>query len=175
MRELALAALVLAGGSGAATLTPSDAEIAAALKAGGALVSSDQGYPLKDHLLYEVPDARDIKPAWGEVDAVVLASPLERARHAGYIAKVSGQAIDVKTARQLPELRPGFLSILVYAHGPDAEDESFVDKFGGASLVFSDTSVAAVGVTHSEPSESTYPLARVGRERRVAVLTYHFD
>jgi hypothetical protein len=175
MRQLALVALVLAGGSWAATLAPSDAEIAAALKAGGALVSSDRGYPLKDHVVYEVPDARDIKAAWGEVDAVVLASPLERARHAGYIAKLSSQTIDVATARQLPELRPGTLSILVYAHGPDGEDESFVDKFAGASLVFTDRRVAAAEVTHSEPSAATYPLASVGRERRVAVLTYRFD
>jgi hypothetical protein len=175
MRELALAALLLADLGAAATLNPSDAEIAAALEAGAALVNPDNGYPLKDHVLFEVPDARDIKAAWGDVDAVILATPLERARHAGYLAKLSGQTIDVASVRQLPELHPGSLSFIVYTHGPDDNDEIFIDKFGRASLVFAHESVPAADVTHSEPTEATYPLARVQRRRQVAVLLYRFD
>jgi hypothetical protein len=175
MREFALAALLLAGGSAAATLSPSDAEIADALEAGAALINPDKGYPLRDHLLLEVPDARDIKPAWGAVDAVILATPLERARHAGYLAKLSGQTIEVPAARQLPELHPGSLSIIVYTHGPDGKDESFIDKFGRASLVFPHETVAAAEVTHTEPNEATYPLAGFERQRQAAVLIYRFD
>ena len=105
----------------------------------------------------------------------IFATPLEGARHPGYLAKLSGQPIDVVQARKVPKLRPGSLSIVVHAHGADRDVESFVEKFSGASLSLADVTVSKAVIAHGELTSATYPLAGFGRKRKVAVLAFRFD
>lgn len=175
------AALVLGIVSGiaapvfAANLAPSTQEIAVAAATGKAQVKADGGYPLRDHLLYAVKDARGIDPADGEVDAIIVATPLERTRHAAYIAERTGRSLSPQAAYTSTELPTGYVSILVFAHGKDAEDDSFPKRFGQASLIFPDGIIDAVDTDRGEPSEAVYPLATVNRQRNVATITYRFN
>jgi hypothetical protein len=171
MRILALLPLLVAGWGQAATLTPTKAEVAAASQEGAALVNADKGYPRKNQVVYEVPDTREIKPTWGAVDAIVLATPLERARHEGYLTALSGQNFDTST----PNIGPATLSFVVYAHGTDRNETRFVERFGIASLVFGHRTLRSSETVHTEASAGTYPLAQTDRDRQVSIVEYRFD
>lgn len=171
----ALVFLLVTSAVSGADLSPDDAAIAAAVARGAAMAEPYRGYHIKDHVIYAVPDSLNIDPALGEVDAVALGTPLERARHAGFVAAFTHQKLTVADTRAAIRLPPGWLSVLVYAHGPDAIDTSFTGKFSTAKLVFADRTVIAADAHVSEPSESVYPKATTGRERRTAVITWRFD
>lgn len=177
MRRIVLPALALALATpvSAADLAPTAQAVATAAAAGKAAYKLGEGYSLKAHVLYAVKDARNIDPADGEVDAVVVGTPLERTRHAGYLAARTKQKASAQDCYRAAGLPPGQLAILVFAHGRDAEDEAFPQEFGSARIVFDDGVADAVTIERGRPSEGIYPLAEVDRMRSVAVVTYRFD
>lgn len=181
MRRILGLALALAGTgvcatpASAADLAPSHDHIAAAAARGRSEMTLGAGYSLKAHVLYAVKDARAIDPADGEVDAVVIGTPLERTRHAAYIAARTERTASAEDCYRAAGLPPGHLAVIVFAHGKDAEDEEFPQAFGQASIVFADGIADAVAIERGKPSEAIYPLAETDRMRSVALVTYRFD
>jgi hypothetical protein len=173
---LLLAALVTAGPALlAADLTPNDEKLAAAIARGEALAAAHGGYGVKDYIAWAVPDARNIDATLGNVDAVLIATPIERATHAGFVAGYNGRKLSVKELRRSPEVRPGWLRIIVFARGPDSNDETFIEKFADPRLVFADATIGASKTEHSDPSDATYPRANENRRRQVGTVTFQFD
>jgi len=177
MKLISLPAALLASSTAvhAANLAPDDRQLAAAIDRGRVLAASHGNYSLKKNIAWAVPDARTIDPTQGAVDAVLVATPIERATHAGFLAAINGRQVTVSEARRSEQLRPGWLRIILFTHGPNAKDESYVDRFSNACLVFGDDTIVADKMDHSEPTESTYPLATENRERQVATITFHFN
>jgi hypothetical protein len=158
-----------------ADLAPGPAAIGAAARAGLADAAARQGYPLRAHVLYEVRDARAADPADGAVDAVVLATPLERTRHAAYIAAYSGRTLTPAEAYAEAGLPPGHLAVIVFAHGADEDDAAFAAGFSAATLLVAGAAAQTAEPAPSETSEAVYPLAARNRSRQVATITYRFD
>lgn len=169
------AAGLFAAAAGAADLAPKPAALARAVKAGIAEAAAHEGYPLRSHLLYEVRDARVADPADGAVDAIVLATPIERTRHAAYLAAYTRQKVTVAQAYADAGLPPGGLAVIVYAHGADADDEAFATGFSPATLTFAGAEPLTAKPTHSEITDAVYPLAVRNRSRQVATISYRFD
>ena len=170
-----LGALSAPGPAAAADLSPGDADVAAAVARGVAMAKPHGGYYLKDYVVYAVPDARNIYPTRGNVDAVVLGTPLERIRHAAFFATYTGQKATPAEARKRADLPAGWLSFILFVHGPDAFDNSFATKYSVARLVFANKTLTAADMKHSPPSDTVYPLATVHRNRQAATVTYRFD
>jgi hypothetical protein len=159
----------------AADLTPDDRAISAAIAAGRKLAVSHPGYPLRGHIAWEVPDSRNIDPSLGDVDAILIATPLERATHAGFEAAQRGARVNAAEVRKTGEVQAGWLTVILLTHGPNRKDESHVERFSEGKLVFAEQTLMSVATEHSEASETTYPLAAENRQRQVATISFHFD
>jgi hypothetical protein len=177
IRSLALGVAVVGFTAPAAAvdLAPDAAAIARAAAEGRAMYQPALGYALQDHVVYAVHDARGIDPADGSVDAVVLATPLERTRHAAYFGQYQKHALAPSEAYRQGGLGAGRIAFIVFAHGSDEADMEFADKFSPAILSIGDRQLSATAVDRGGPSPSTYPLSRTGHMRFVATITYHFD
>jgi hypothetical protein len=158
----------------AANLAPDDRQIVAAIDHGRALALAHDGYSSR-YIAWAVPDARNIDPTLGAVDAVLVATPLERATHAGFVAAYNGRQLTVRQFRGSAEFEPEGLRIILFTHGPDARDESYVDRFTDARLVFGDRTLVPIKTEHSGPTDSIYPLAADNRQRQISTISYHFD
>lgn len=165
----------LTSGARAADLAPAPSAIARSANAGIRAASEDEGYPVKDHILYAVKNALTIDPADGEVDAIAIATPLERTRHAAFLAARANQRLTATEAYREAALPPGFIAVIIYAHGANPADESFVGRFGRATLVLGSEIVDAETAVHSDPSDAVYPQLPQDRHRQVATITYRFD
>jgi len=133
------------------------------------------GYEMADHVVYEVRDARAIDPADGSVDAVVIATPLERTRHAAYFGQYEKRALTPAEAFRKGGVGAGQIAFIVFAHGDDDADMEFPGKFSVATLAIGGRQLTASAVDRGGPSFSTYPLSTRGRTRFVATITYRFD
>jgi hypothetical protein len=167
--------LMAVSGASAAVLHPNAEQIAAATASGRALAAPHEGYRLKDYVLYEVKNARGIDVDDGDVDAIVIATPLERTRHAAFLAAFAGRAIGPTEARASSGLPDNQLEIIVFAHGADRSDRRFAQGFTAASLIEGSESLAVALPIAGEPKEAVYPLAPGDRRRFVAIITYRFD
>jgi hypothetical protein len=172
---LGVAMLGLGGPALAIDLAPDGAAIARAAAEGRAMYKPSLGYDLADHVVYEVRDARAIDPKDGNVDAVVLATPLERTRHAAYLGQYEQHALAPAEAYRRGGLGAGQIAFIVFAHGSDEADMEFPAKFSTATLTIAGKQLAAVAVDRGGPSFSTYPLSTTGRSRFVATISYRFD
>ena len=177
-RRLALLAAVSLAWHAAAFAyvpSPTPAQLDEAAAKGAALAATRQGYELSDYVLYQVKDALALDPALGSVDAIQLATPLERTRHAAFVAAYTGRPIGTDEARRKANLPDGWLAVIVYAHGSDEHDRGFADRFGPAVLTLNGRQLVAVSVAHSEPDDTQYPHASGNARRYVATVTYRFD
>jgi hypothetical protein len=172
---LAVAAIGLAVPAMAVELAPDGAALARAAAEGRALFKPQSGYPLQDHLIYAVRDARAIDPADGSVDAVVLATPLERTRHAAYFGVYERRALTPERAFHESGLAAGQIAFIVFAHGGEDADMEFPGKFSPAVLSLGDRRLTPIGIDRGGASPSIYPLAKRGRMRFVATITYRFE
>jgi hypothetical protein len=172
---LGVAIVVFATPVLAVDLAPDAAAIARAAADGRAMYRPSTGYDLADHVIYEVRDARAIDPKDGNVDAVVLATPLERTRHAAYFGQYEQHALAPGEAYRKGGLGAGQIAFIVFAHGGDEADMEFPDKFSAATLTIGGKQLAATAVDRGGPSFSTYPLSTTGHSRFVATITYRFD
>ncbi len=159
----------------AVDLAPDAAAIARAAADGRAMYKPTLGYELADHVVYEVRDARAIEPGDGSVDAVVLATPLERTRHAAYFGQYEKSALSPAEAYRKGGLDAGQIAFIVFAHGSDEADMEFAGKFSVATLAIGGRQLAATAVDRGGPSISTYPLSTTGHMRFVATIIYRFD
>jgi hypothetical protein len=167
--------LTSVSGASAAVLSPSTEEIAKAAADGRRLAAPHEGYPLKDYVVYEVKDARAIDPNDSDVDAVVIATPLERTRHAAFVAAFAGHRIGSAEARARSLLPDNHIEIIIFAHGADRADRRFVHGFGPAFLIQRTQPLAAALPVADAPFGAVYPLAQRDRRRFVATISYRFD
>jgi hypothetical protein len=177
IRALAIggAILGLSGTARAVDLAPDAAAIARAAADGRAMYKPSYGYDLADHAIYEVQDARAANPKDGSVDAVVLATPLERTRHAAYLGQYEQHPLAPGEAFRNAGLGANQIAFIVFAHGSDEADMAFPAAFSTATLTIAGRQLAAVAVDRGGPSFSTYPLATKDRSRFVATISYRFD
>lgn len=157
------------------TFVPGAAEIAAAAADGDRIARIGEGYPLGEYLVYQVADARTLAPKNGCVDAIVAVTPLERTRHAAYVATVESRRVDPVQARNEADLPDHGFGILVYAHGLHERDPNFTERFRDARLLIGSREVRPTGVATSAPVDGIYPLASGDRHRPVATVTWRFD
>jgi hypothetical protein len=172
---LGVALAALARPALAVDLAPDAAAIARAAADGRAMYKPSYGYDLADHVVYQVRDARAIDPNDGSVDAVVLATPLERTRHAAYFGQYQQTALAPGDAYRKGGLDAGQIAFIVFAHGSNEGDMEFPARFSAASLTIGGHQLATIAVDRGGPSFSTYPLATKDRSRFVATVTYRFD
>jgi hypothetical protein len=159
----------------AVDLAPNAAALARAVADGRAMYKPSVGYDLADHVVYEVRDARAIDPKDGNVDAVVIATPLERTRHAAYFGQYEKRALAPAEAYRKGGLGNGQIAFIVFAHGGDEADMEFPARFSAATLTIGTKQLAATAIDRGGPSISTYPLSTSGHTRFVATITYRFD
>jgi len=175
MRVAALALLLASAPAAAVDFAPGEDAIAQAADDGAAIAARKEGYPLPDYVLHEVRDARDLDPADGNVDAVVLATPLERVRHAAYREALSGHPRDVTKLVEESGLANGSIRVIIFAHGDDELDDAFPVKFTAIRLRAGTNALEPSSMSHTQPAETIYPLAKVDRERLVSAITLIFD
>ncbi|WP_027483576.1 hypothetical protein [Deinococcus pimensis] len=170
VRALALIAL----GSSAGATSPLDAhDVRDALASGRALAAALRGYPVREYLLYSVPDAFTVKRGEAAVEAVQIGTPFERARWSAYFLALQGKAF---SERDL-STRDDQLEFIVYAHSRGPEDQTFMSRFTTASLTFEGgREVHAASVARSPASLDHYRDAQGRVEFRwVGTVTYRFD
>jgi hypothetical protein len=172
---LAAVAALAAASCPAVTFAPSPAEIAAAAAAGEVLAAAGEGYPLAEYLVYQVPDARQLRREDGCVDAVATATPLERTRHAAYLAALESRRIGAAAARLEARLPDQSIEVVVFAHGRERGDATFTERFRAVRLLVGGGEVKPVSTEASEPVEATYPLAIGDAHRAVATVTWRFE
>ena len=155
---------------------PDRSQIAEAAGLGARLATPYRGYPADGYLLYAVADALALKPDDGCVDAVQVATPFERTRHAAFLAALQGRTIAPEAARRAADLPDNSLEIIVFSHGTTADDEDFLHRFGAPTLTFeADRRAPPVSTTPSPAFPDSYPHADAIEKRRyVGTVAFRF-
>jgi hypothetical protein len=155
-----LAALVCAlwGSALALTVQPTDAQRQQAIADGQALAQKRRGYPVGEYLLYSVADAYTLTPGEGSVEAVQLATPLERTRWGSYFLAIQGKAVTPQAVRQQAGLAPGHLAVVIYAHSPGgaASDQAFLQNFGPLRLTLAGQTLTPSAVARGDAALNNY-------------------
>jgi hypothetical protein len=133
------------------------------------------GYSARNYVLYEVPDARNVDPDLGSVDAVVLLTPLERLRHDAYLEALSNRPLPATERAVATKLEESEIAFRVFARGKDLSDDMFLQRFSDATLSVGGKARKNSKIDRSQPSIGVYPLATHGRERTIGTITYWFD
>lgn len=149
---------MLCGPALAFTATPSEVQRQQAISEGQALARKHNGYPVKDYLLYSVADAYTLTPDEGSVEAVQLATPLERTRWGSYFLTIQGKPLTAEAVRQQAGLAAGHLAVIVYAHSQDggAKDQDFLKDLGPMHLILGGRTLTPTGITRSGASLNNY-------------------
>ncbi|GAA5534180.1 hypothetical protein [Deinococcus aluminii] len=151
-----LALALLLGSTLALVATPTDAERQAAVQQGEALAGQHQGYPVRDYLLYSVPDALALTPGEGSVEAVQVATPLERARWAGYFLTIQGKPVTPDAVQHIADMPPDRVEFIVYAHSNGPKDQDFLGAFGPATMLIGEQVLPTSAVKTSGASLDNY-------------------
>jgi hypothetical protein len=172
-----IASLLVITSAPVAALEPAltAAEQQSAIRDGRAIAFAHQGYPVSTYTVFEVPDALAITPGGGYIDAVVVATPFERARYASYLAyfqQSSPSSDEIARASRADEV-----DFLIFAHSSANMDRGFLSGFRAAAIS-SGRSVQLTPVSHSTfgPTIDFYNVAGRGRQPRlVGFDTFRFD
>ena len=175
---MALAALLLGGAALSLTLAPTDAERQQAIEQGQTLAAKRQGYPVGAYVIYSVSDALTLSPGEGSVEAVQLATPLERERWASYFLTIQGKDVTPQAVQNLAKLSPDHLEVIVYAHSQSGNesDQGFLKAFGSAQLTLNGQTLRPAQTDLSGASRNNYRDA--GGQvtfRWTGTVTYDFD
>jgi hypothetical protein len=136
----------------------------------------DSGYPLRAYTLYAVKDTLKLEPQNGAVDAVTIATPYERTRYESFLSFLGEDTITPQQAFQRAGLPPYTVAFIVFAHGMDAGDQTFLKRFSTARLKLGAQSLRPTATTQSGTSISQYPRT-VGETgiRFGGTVTYRFE
>ena len=155
------------------TLAPDSAS--AAVAAGRAMAEKRDGYAIDPYLLFSVPDAVHITDEAAVVEAVQLGTPFERLRWEAYreqAMRIPFNAGDVATFDTQHAER---IDLIVYAHSRAEKDRTFMDRFGGGTLVRADGTTAATAViSHTVPATDGYTKPAGVVTRFLGQITYRF-
>ena len=171
----AIAAALWIGQARAYVPSPDAGQIERATQAGKQLAIPHEGYPSKDYVLYEAKDVLSLPPENGDVDAVVVGTPIERTRHASFLHAFAGEKADAATARREANLADGWLEIVVFAHSNSRKDEDFLKQFSPAVLQLADRKLWPVSTVTSDSDLDVYPRAVKDGMRYVATITYRYN
>lgn len=177
-RACALGLAWLLGGALALTLYPTDAQLRQEIRRGLALADQRQGYPVQAYVVYSVPDALTLERGEGSVEAVQIATPLERARWGSYFLAIQGKAVTPEAVERQANLPAGELAVIIYAHsaGKNDEDKDFLRNFSPLRLTLNGHTRTPAKVESFGPSLNNYRDAD-GRVvfRWTDTLTARFD
>ncbi|OLV16678.1 hypothetical protein BOO71_0011059 [Deinococcus marmoris] len=136
----------------------------------------DSGYPLRAYTLYAVKDTLKLEAQNGAVDAVTIATPSERTRFESFLSFLGEDPITPQQAFQRAGLPPYNVAFIVFAHGMDAGDQTFLNRFSMARLKLGGQSLRPVETSKSGTSISQYPRT-VGETgiRFGGTVTYRFE
>ena len=128
-------------------------------------------------MLYSVPDALTLTPGEGAVEAVQLATPIERERWASYFLTIQGKVVTPQAVKKEANLTVGQIAFIVFAHSQsgDETDQAFLKQFGSARLTLNSQVLTPVDVVRSGSSRNNYRDA--GGQvvfRWTGTLTYRF-
>jgi hypothetical protein len=143
--------------------------------------SASHGYIVKPYVLYEVPDPLTLTPGAGEVEAVILGTPVERITYSGYLATLQGEKMPEARVRSLARSLSGTVSFIVFAHAPSAgpSDKSFLERFTDVALsidIPEAVSFAPVEQTIFGPAKDFYNVPPRNREQRwLGTVTWRFS
>jgi hypothetical protein len=100
----------------------------AAVEAGRQMASAEGGYPVRDYVLFETDDALVVRPGEGEIYAVTLRTPFERARWTSYTRVRQGRAAtDAAVDAQAVEANEA-VDVIVYVRSTDARGRDVLDR-----------------------------------------------
>lgn len=155
----ALSAGALLGSAAlAVVLNPSDTQRQQEMQRGQALADKRQGYPVKDYIIYSVPDAYTLQPGEGSVEAVQIATPLERTRWGSYFLAIQNKPVTPDSVGQQVKLSDGNVAVIIYAHsqGGEDKDKTFLQEFKNIRLTLNGQTLRPTGVESSGPSRNNY-------------------
>jgi hypothetical protein len=97
----------------------------AAVEAGRRMAGAEGGYHVRDYVLFETDDALVARPGEGEIYAVTLRTPFERARWMSYArvrqgTSVTDAAVDAQAAEAV--------DVIVYVRSTDARGRDVLDR-----------------------------------------------
>ena len=171
-----VASAVVRANASAVDLAPSERALAAAAAAGGAMATRNEAYEIGPYLLFGTTTdvlLTDDSPA---IEAVQLATPLERIRWFGYVAKSEQRPLQTRDLDAADTVERGKIAFIIFAHGHDEHDRTFLDRFGSGTLTRADGSVvASADIERSKATQDQYFMAgnRVVN-RYLGQITYHF-
>jgi hypothetical protein len=98
----------------------------AAVEAGRRMASALGGYHVRDYVLFETDDALVVRPGEGQIYAVTLRTPFERARWTSYTRVRQGRsatdaAVDAADANEA-------VDVIVYVRSSDARGQDVLDR-----------------------------------------------
>jgi hypothetical protein len=125
MAALLLGATAMAAVPAAAVELPlPPASRLAAVEAGRRMASAEGGYPVRDYLLFETDDALAMQPGEGEIYAVTLRTPFERARWTSYTRARQG-----RPATEAADAQPAeTVDVMVFLRSTEARGRDVLER-----------------------------------------------
>jgi len=155
------------------TLEPGS--VSAAVEAGHAMSGKRDGYAIDPYLLFSIPDAVHITDEAVVVEAVQLGTPFERLRWEAYREQTMRIPFNAGDVASFNAQHAGRIDFIVYAHSRAEKDRTFMDRFGGGTLVQADgTTVATAVISHTVPTIDGYTKPTGVVSRFLGQITYRF-
>jgi hypothetical protein len=175
---LSLAGSVLLGAPAyAVDVMPSARAESVAAAAGKAMAAHNEAYEIGPYLLFGTNTDVLLTDESPSVEAVQLATAIERIRWMAYVSEMEQRPLPPSTIAAFAKEQRGIISFIVFAHGHDEHDRTFLTAFSGGSLVRAadGTLVASADIERSVATQDQYfmPGNRVV-DRYLGQVTYRF-
>ena len=149
-------------------------ELHQALADGRSEAASRAGYPVTAYTLYAVPDALVIAPGKGSIDAIIVGTPFERVRYAGYLAAFQDSTPSPTAVEEAAA--PESVDFVVFAHGGAGDGQTFLQHFHAAIVEAAGRSLYPEGTTTFGPTEDFFTTTKGNRVFRwLGYDSYRFD
>ncbi|WP_299792916.1 hypothetical protein [Ramlibacter sp.] len=166
MPALLLGATAVAAAPAAAVELPLSPEgRLAAVEAGRRMAGAEGGYPVRDYVLFETDDALAMQPGEGEIYAVTLRTPFERARWTSYTRARQGgpatEAVDPQPAETV--------DVVVYVRSTESRGHDVLDRLGLPVFTLASRGrLEPLAVERSRPFRGSQMVVRAGGQARPA-------
>ena len=153
-------------------------DVAQARAQGIAAAHRRRGYDDRAYPLFSVPDTLKIARGQGLVDAVLVGTPFERTRYAGYFAAFQNQTFDAGQARAIAGSLRDTVEFIVFVHSTNGkrEDRNFLRSYRQAVLQTGTRRIPAAQSTTFGPALDNYTMQDKGVVMRwVGSATFRFD
>jgi hypothetical protein len=159
------AAAVAAAPAAAVELPLSPAGRLAAVEAGRRMAGAEGGYPVRDYVLFETDDALAMQPGEGEIYAVTLRTPFERARWTSYTRARQGGPATEAADPQLVET----VDVVVYLRSTESRGRDVLDRLALPVLTLASRGrIEPLAIERSRPFRSSQIVVRADGQARPA-------